>query len=277
MIREEIVKRLKAPFAFNEIQWRVSSTTTDKARGLAVAYLDARTVQDRLDEVVGTFGWTNEYREWHGGAQLCKISIFNNESGNWLSKICGAENSDIESTKGGLSDAFKRAAVLWGVGRYLYNLGNTWVELEAKGKGQAIKQSEYTKLEQVYNAAVSRIFGSAVNTGVIKGTSGKQASPAPPPPASQPASAGQAPATQKPNSNPPPHTPLYDFKVHSIKPSGNASQLLELRDANGKTTSGYIKAGDQSVTVGTLLRGVKLERKSSSYGEYNIITDYQAA
>ena len=38
----------------------------------------------------------------------------------------------MEAEKGRISDAFKRAAVHWGVGRYLYNLPNVWVPLNGR-------------------------------------------------------------------------------------------------------------------------------------------------
>ena len=48
----------------------------------------------------------------------------------WVWKSNGAGQSDIEAEKGQFSDAFKRAAVLWGIGRYLYALPSPWVDLE---------------------------------------------------------------------------------------------------------------------------------------------------
>jgi hypothetical protein len=39
----------------------------------------------------------------------------------WISRCDGADDTNIEGAKGGLSDAFKRAAVKFGIGRYLYH------------------------------------------------------------------------------------------------------------------------------------------------------------
>jgi len=63
----------------------------------------------------------------------------------------------------------------------------------------------------------------------------------------------------------------YDYKVRSVKPSGQNSQLLELIDKNGKVTAAYIKAGGQVITVGSCLRDVDIEQKTGTYGEYNLI------
>jgi len=57
----------------------------------------------------------------------------------------GAENSDIEPVKGGLSDSFKRAAVQWGIGRYLYSLGAVWVDVEQRGKNVYITETAQEK------------------------------------------------------------------------------------------------------------------------------------
>lgn len=46
----------------------------------------------------------------------------------------GAEDSDIEPIKGGLSDSMKRAANQWGIGRVLYSMDTVWVNVEKKGK-----------------------------------------------------------------------------------------------------------------------------------------------
>ena len=58
---EEIMKRLREPFSSREIEWKIQVTTKDKTRGMAVAYMDARAVQKRLDEAVGAFNWKNVY------------------------------------------------------------------------------------------------------------------------------------------------------------------------------------------------------------------------
>jgi hypothetical protein len=54
--------------------------------------------------------------------------------GTWVTKIDGAEPTQIESIKGAYSDSFKRAAVKWGIGRYLYRLPLVWVPIQSKGQ-----------------------------------------------------------------------------------------------------------------------------------------------
>ena len=133
---DEIMKKLQAPFAPEEIEWRVGATTKDKTKGMALAFVTNRAIQNRLDDVFGCFGWKNEYREWRGNSQLCGISV--KYEGEWITKWDGASDTDFEATKGGLSDAMKRAAYQWGIGRYLYNLDPVWVPIKLSGKSYVI-------------------------------------------------------------------------------------------------------------------------------------------
>ena len=97
---EEIIRRLREPFNGREIEWKIQVTSQDKQRGMAVAYMDARAVQKRLDETVGPFNWKNVYSLWHDNSQICGISIFYDERKEWVTKFDGAENSDFEPIKG---------------------------------------------------------------------------------------------------------------------------------------------------------------------------------
>lgn len=133
--------RLASPFAASDVEWKPGATTRDKTKGLAMAYLSSRVVQQRFDEVCGPADWRNEFREGPGGGVLCGISVRvererpdGTTEAEWVTKWDGADNSQVEAVKGGLSGAMKRAAVQWGVGRYLYDLPATWVRLDDRGR-----------------------------------------------------------------------------------------------------------------------------------------------
>ena len=121
---KEIVEALKEPFEQKLIHWRVGATSRDKSKGIALAYIDARDAMKRLDDVVGPENWQNTY-PFEG---CCEISIYFEDKG-WVKKSNGAGATKVEAEKGQYSDAFKRAAVMWGIGRYLYYLPNVWVPL----------------------------------------------------------------------------------------------------------------------------------------------------
>ena len=122
------LKDLLTPFPAGDIEWRCGATTKDKKKGIALAYITNRAIMERLDDVCGQENWRNEFREWHGTSQLCGLSI--KVGDEWITKWDGADNSDRDATKGGLSDAMKRAGYQWGIGRYLYHLPNEWVQLK---------------------------------------------------------------------------------------------------------------------------------------------------
>lgn len=142
---DTLFDRLKAAFPPDRVSWRVGPTMADKSRGLALCYIDARDVADRLDEVCGPANWQCRYPH-ADGKTVCEIGI--RCEAEWIWKADGAGDSEMEAEKGALSDAFKRAAVRWGVGRYLYDVPGTWVDIEAKGKSYAIKASELARLAQ---------------------------------------------------------------------------------------------------------------------------------
>ena len=123
---------LAAPFPKQSVHWRAQSMNRDATKAMALAYLDARDVQDRLDLVCGPENWQCEYTETPRGRIIARIGI--RVSSEWVWKSDGAGDTAVEGEKGGISDAFKRAAVPWGVGRYLYRLSAPWVPCETYEK-----------------------------------------------------------------------------------------------------------------------------------------------
>jgi hypothetical protein len=120
------LETLADPFPARDVEWRVqtSGKTGDKPWVRVLAYIDNRALMERLDEVCGPENWRNDYKVGPGGGILCGLSLLvpRDESSEWVTKWDGAENTDIEGVKGGLSGAMKRAGYQWGIGRYLYNL-----------------------------------------------------------------------------------------------------------------------------------------------------------
>ena len=133
-------EQLRAPFVDQDVEWRVqmSGATQRGPWAIVVPYVTSRAIQDRLDEVFGPECWRNEFREGPAGGVICRIEV---RYGNaWIGKEDGAENTDIEKVKGGLSGALKRAAVLWGIGRYLYRINDTqFATIKAHGKRHEVR------------------------------------------------------------------------------------------------------------------------------------------
>jgi len=304
----ETIKLLGDAFPFEAVEAKIQVVSKDKSNtGMAVFYLDARAIQNRLDDVLGHFGWKNQYVTWHGDAQLCGIAIYNLERKEWVGKFDGAECSKIEPIKGGLTDSFKRAACMWGIGRYLYEIPGVWVEVEQRGNSTVIVKNQMGKLKAEYEAAVKKIFGLEAYQKI---TGGKGAGGSPSSTHSQPTNNQQnqqpaSPAGQEnPRNNQPPNTPqhtnvrpqppttqthgneqvaqrdvlsAHDFIVQNITQSGQKSKLLELRNHAGAITTAYISADEQGIVVGNSLLNVKLDRKTGQHGVYNLITNYELA
>ena len=115
---KETLEQLSEPFPPEKVSLRQGGG------GKFLAYLNARDVMQRLDDVVGPTFWSDSYEETPSGRVMCCIDIMIHDSkgGRWVSKCDGAGDTTIEGAKGAISDAFKRAAVKWGIGRYLYDL-----------------------------------------------------------------------------------------------------------------------------------------------------------
>lgn len=129
-------------FPQEAISWRAQNVTRDGTKALALAYIDARDVMARLDEVCGLAGWQCTYPHANGKT-ICSIGI--KCDSEWVWKADGAGDTDVEAEKGAISDAFKRAAVKWGIGRYLYDdaFKNIWVPCESYKAGEKFKFSSF--------------------------------------------------------------------------------------------------------------------------------------
>ena len=162
------LKALAAPFPVNQIEWRVGSTNGEKTQGIALAYIDARLVMERLDAVCGVEGWQNKHPHANGKTS-CAIGIKIGDE--WVWKENGAGDSAVEAEKGAFSDSFKRAAVQWGIGRYLYDMPNIWVDLEPAGRSHKIKANQYAKLEAALNRLMTEKYGSEKDKNLSKAVS----------------------------------------------------------------------------------------------------------
>lgn len=132
---DTIFQKLKLPFPAKDIEWRVQQCGTGKDGkpwAKVLAYIQARAAQDRLDEVVGAGNWTVYYSVLNKGIKA-KLAIKVGDT--WVAKEDGAEQTEIEPFKGGLSSAFKRVASVWGIGRYLYGLTEGWAIITDKKDG----------------------------------------------------------------------------------------------------------------------------------------------
>ena len=152
------LRKLAEPFPAGDIEWRVARAGINKRNEpfcMVLAYITARAIANRLDDVVGPENWCNTpmtVHELRPGIVAMQVGISirigeHNRPGDvveWVTKYDVSEPTNIEPAKGGFSGAMKRCGAAWGVGRYLYHLSETFAETsETGGKGW-----EYARLPE---------------------------------------------------------------------------------------------------------------------------------
>ena len=274
---EELRQALTAPFPNGDIEWRVSATNKEKTKGLAVPYVTNRAIQNRLDDTVGVDGWYNEFTPWKNGtAQLCGISIYLNAHNLWLTKWDGADDSDIEAVKGGLSDSMKRSAVEWGIGRYLYGMTQLWVPIQACGRGFMISDSARPKLDQAHERWVQQLQERRHGTGQAPQKSEQRP---------------QAKASARTHAqNTPPHSQTdsapnalsegcYLVCGAVLKPtvSGQSRMNIQLQKANGQKFQAYTHGPDTRLAPGVIIYNVKVSIRNSGGLTFYVLDAYELA
>lgn len=128
----EIAAALAAPFDPREVAWKPGAVAKDGTKALAMPYVSARAVEDRLDQVVGPANWQDSYNPVADGSVVCELRLLIN--GEWIAKVdVGGPSKQPDAgdrMKAAFSDALKRAAIKWGIARYLYRVARQWVEYD---------------------------------------------------------------------------------------------------------------------------------------------------
>lgn len=164
----DILAALAAPFDPRLVSWRVGHTNQDGTQAQALAYVDKYVVMQRFDDVLGT-DWCNEFDVNPNGSVTCRIGIF--LDGRWIYRADGtaapkssSDNSDKADQarkmqeKGTYSDAFKRAARKWGVGRYIETtMPQPWVPVEPSGRSHRFTREAWHQLWQVTQENTARV------------------------------------------------------------------------------------------------------------------------
>ena len=126
----EVMKRLSEPFAPDLVSWKPQAVSQDGTRALAVAYVDVRDYQERLNAVVGA-DWSDDYEVIHNGAViLCRLTV----AGVTRADIGESDPDEQNVATSAIAQAFKRACVKFGLGAYLYRLPKTWAEYDPQRK-----------------------------------------------------------------------------------------------------------------------------------------------
>jgi len=126
----DIIDKLSQPFEADEVKFKPQTVRGNRA--LAVCFIDARCVMERLDEVLGVGCWQDSYQVLPNNSVVCTLRL--KIDGEWISKSDVGSPSEQpdegDRVKSSFSDALKRAAVKVGIGRYLYRLPLQWVDYD---------------------------------------------------------------------------------------------------------------------------------------------------
>lgn len=138
-----VVSKLAEPFEPEDVKWLPAFGMKGEGKPTPVlAYVDARTVVNRLNQVVGAENWSDSYREVIITTQKegkdkeiatlagieCTLTILG------VSKTDVGTISFSDEVKGAYSDALKRAAVKFGIGEYFYRLGTRFAKFDKYNK-----------------------------------------------------------------------------------------------------------------------------------------------
>jgi hypothetical protein len=154
------LSKLSDPFPAEDIEWRVSRAGVGRKGNFCfvLAYITARAIQQRLDDVCGPENWRLETPIVapfgnQKAAFFCGISIKIGDE--WITKWDTSEPTNIEAAKGGFSGAMKRAGAQWGIGRYLYHMDEVYADVADEKPGlDSSNQWHYAKLPEKAGGAV---------------------------------------------------------------------------------------------------------------------------
>lgn len=147
-----IAPLLAAPFSDGAVKWKIQTKPNDKGMATVVSYVNARDVAARLNQVVG-LEWSTVYRapvEYHGeryGEPYHEMGVTCELTVGHVTRTDVGTTSDTEPLKGMYSDAFKRAAVHFGVGAYLYQSPSVMAATTKRGRTTILTGEAAEELE----------------------------------------------------------------------------------------------------------------------------------
>jgi hypothetical protein len=171
---EKLLAELSKPFPPHAVSWKPGHAKGDKC--MALAYADLRAYQDRLDEIFG-IDWSCRYVPWEGNRIICELTIYVGDALGRREAIVRSSTGEADAQDeknnmaGSVSEAmaFKRACAMFGLGRYLYDLPNAWVEFDTQSKriskaGQDELDNRYRTWYKKTMAALAKPAARTVDT-----------------------------------------------------------------------------------------------------------------
>lgn len=143
----DVMQRLAEPFPPHSIEWKPGVMMKDGSKCLAMAFGDYRDYQLRLDDVVPG-EWSVTFKPWSENKIICELivcGVTRSSTGEYTPGERGAVSEGPNAE----AQAFKRACVMFGLGRDLYNCPSIWVPMDDKKKitpeGKKQLDTHYTR------------------------------------------------------------------------------------------------------------------------------------
>ncbi|MEN6358143.1 MAG: Rad52/Rad22 family DNA repair protein [Armatimonadota bacterium] len=160
-LTDEMVKRLCAPLPKEGLSMKPGSVTKDGSAALVLTYMDSRTAQARLDDVAPG-DWEFDWEVVHEEEKKLTVKGIMTVAGK-TRRDAGQASDEDEIYKSAVSDAFKRCAVMFGVGRYLYDMPKTYWPGQRGQSGRGFYFDEPWKLDAyMKNVADAVAQGKAI-------------------------------------------------------------------------------------------------------------------
>jgi hypothetical protein len=248
---QALTAALAAPFEPREVKYKPQMVKNNRC--LAMAYIDARLIQDRLDEVLGVENWEDGYKILPDGSVMCRLRVKLGD--RWISKTDVGSPSEQpdggDRLKAAFSDALKRAAVKFGIGRYLYRLPAQWVDYDPVKK-------QIAQIPQMPAFGIPKSKSSPAPKPVPAAVEPKKEAPKPEAPKAEapkteapkpPVAKVEPPKPEQPKSAAPSETPKEATKTTGL-PSNGQELHRRLREYDAKL------AAQKLCAVGQLLAHV---------------------
>lgn len=155
----QVKEQLAAPFPARRVSWKPQAFSRDRSSALMVAFIDARAVMERLDAVCPG-DWAFDVKLFPGAPPTARGRL--TVLGLTRSDVGEAGEGEAGTLKAAASDALKRCAVHFGVGRYLYDLPATWVPWDEARRAPAtpLRLPDWALPEEERVVGASHVLGA---------------------------------------------------------------------------------------------------------------------
>lgn len=149
---KEILTKLEEPFDPADLYYKPQAVNKAKDMAIAAAYCDPRAYSDRLNTIVGADKWSVSYQistlapiagpnpeDWKNKfiykGKVLVVATLTIEGLGQHSNTGEEEATNDNAITSASAQAFKRAATMFGLGRYLYDLPkNVWSPYDDKSR-----------------------------------------------------------------------------------------------------------------------------------------------